>query len=664
MSHSDASAVHDGGILQNPGSVHTAAHLASVDGRPPRSSGRKNGINASKLTDKNSVGKAKSKETNVLKKQSKVKPKLKPTDFILGSLLGEGAYAKVVRVMHEPKGVEYAVKVLEKKFIIREKKQKFVMMERNVLARLSHPNIVRLVYTFQDSRYLFFVMDLCPNGDLLRLIRHCAEQNAIQSVRGRALSLSQTLFYSAEIVVALQYLHSMGVVHRDLKPENLLLDCNGHLKLGDFGTALDQTASGTKRCNTFCGTAEYVSPEVLQDHEATAASDLWALGCIVFQMFTGRPPFKGASEYLTFQMIIDHKGLEVAENKGGTSSPAEAQLQSKLSSASSISNGSPAAVASSPSLSRALSGVSLGSLPSNRMKQPLEIPETVPKQARDFINALLQPNPKSRLGAPLPNAKTSESYEALMIHDFFSNQNSEISENSEKKENATRNFYTILNQDPPSLPWSTPLSPFPDKTGETTTSSPAQRKEPVYTLDEFELSLSRLEMYSSQALSISLDVQEERGLERLSQSSRRPMTPESPWSSATDLITAAAAAEDIIFSEKTKTTSECDGFYSSVLQEGESILLSGPIIKRRYLSTKHRTLLLTNTPRLIYLDPETNFLKGEIPWSNDMEVVVRDKKMFDIITPGRIYKLEDMMSCASRWQTAIYNLLGRNPSIA
>lgn len=107
-------------------------------------------------------------------------------------------------------------------------------------------------------------------------------------------------FYVAELIVSLRFLHNKNIVHRDLKPENILIMANGHLKLTDFGTALDTTAGeGVK---DFVGTPEFVSPEVLKDEPATVAADMWGVGVIIFQLLTGRMPFTAASEWLIFEV--------------------------------------------------------------------------------------------------------------------------------------------------------------------------------------------------------------------------------------------------------------------------------------------------------------------------------------------------------------------------
>jgi 3-phosphoinositide dependent protein kinase-1 len=231
----------------------------------------------------------------------------KENDFLFGTMLGEGAYAQVAHVRLKNADDEFAMKIMNKRFISKENKVKFVMQEKNVLTRLhregGHPAVIKLFYTFQNSAHLFMAMELCHGGELLHMI--CSErQKRLESgVKDMACDFKTSQFYISEIVVGMEYLHDRGIVHRDLKPENILFTSKGHIKITDFGTAKDNTGPD-KDDNSFCGTAEYVSPEVLKDQEATTAADLWALGVMVFQIFIGRPPFRGASEYLTFDLIL------------------------------------------------------------------------------------------------------------------------------------------------------------------------------------------------------------------------------------------------------------------------------------------------------------------------------------------------------------------------
>lgn len=239
-------------------------------------------------------------------------------DFILGRTLGEGSYSTVIAARDRQTSKEYAIKILDKRHIIKEKKVKYVYIEKDTLNKLgNHPGIVQLYYTFQDERNLYFVLSLASNGELLGFVKHFGSLNE-----------ECTRYYGAQILDAVQYIHDCGIIHRDLKPENVLLDEKMKIKITDFGTAKileppeklinEITKMGEKnndvdnedrfsRANSFVGTAEYVSPELLIDKVAYKSSDIWAYGCIIYQLFVGRPPFKASNEYQTFQKIINLK---------------------------------------------------------------------------------------------------------------------------------------------------------------------------------------------------------------------------------------------------------------------------------------------------------------------------------------------------------------------
>ncbi|PIA16411.1 Pkinase-domain-containing protein [Coemansia reversa NRRL 1564] len=216
------------------------------------------------------------------------------SDFEFGETLGEGSYSTVVEATEKATGRVFAAKILDKRHIIKEKKTKYVNIERDILQALNHPFIVRLHYAFQDSQSLYFIIDMASNGELLTWIRKLG-----------GLAEECARFYLAEIITAVEYMHAERTLHRDIKPENILLGNDMHILVTDFGTAkMFRKGEPDQRAYSFVGTAEYVSPELLTDKAADRNSDLWAVGCIAYQLFTGRPPFKGSNEYQTFQKIL------------------------------------------------------------------------------------------------------------------------------------------------------------------------------------------------------------------------------------------------------------------------------------------------------------------------------------------------------------------------
>ena len=162
---------------------------------------------------------------------------------------------------------------------------------------VAHPGIIRLHSTFNDQTSLYFVLDLAQNGEILAFIRNFG-----------SLDLVSARYYAAQLIDTIEFMHDRGVIHRDLKPENILLDEDMRTKITDFGSAkilgkdVDLLAGERKR--SFVGSADFVSPEVLRNESAVLASDIWAFGCILYHLLVGKPPFRGATDYLTFQKIL------------------------------------------------------------------------------------------------------------------------------------------------------------------------------------------------------------------------------------------------------------------------------------------------------------------------------------------------------------------------
>ncbi|CAK4746850.1 unnamed protein product [Aphanomyces euteiches] len=231
-------------------------------------------------------------------KESSKKPSA--SEFTLGRELGQGNFSKVFLATHKTSQEVFAVKVIEKARIMRMKIRhpnifNEVNMEKMVLNMLRHPNIVRLYHTFQDATNLYFLMEYVAGGELWDHL----------VLDGKQIGCTEALarFYSADIVNALEYMASRHIVHRDLKPENMIVaKCDGHLRIVDFGTAKNMSDISLNGPN-FVGTPEYMSPETIENQSVDATSDLWALGCIIYQFFTGETPFQGGSPYLTFLRV-------------------------------------------------------------------------------------------------------------------------------------------------------------------------------------------------------------------------------------------------------------------------------------------------------------------------------------------------------------------------
>ncbi|KAG7475986.1 serine serine/threonine-protein kinase Sgk1-like [Solea senegalensis] len=215
---------------------------------------------------------------------------MKPSDFDYLKMIGRGSFGKVLLAKHREQGGYYAVKVLQKQTIVKRQEQRHVMAERSVLLKgLQHPFLVGLHFSFQTPSILYFVLDYVNGGELFYHLQ-----------REGSFPESRAAFYAAEMAMALGYLHSLDIVYRDLKPENILLDSEGHVKLTDFGLCKEGVAIGGIM-HTFCGTPEYLAPEVLQGHPYSPAVDWWGLGTVLFEMLYGLPPFYSHSKAEMFE---------------------------------------------------------------------------------------------------------------------------------------------------------------------------------------------------------------------------------------------------------------------------------------------------------------------------------------------------------------------------
>uniref|UniRef100_H3C927 Serine/threonine-protein kinase Sgk1 n=2 Tax=Tetraodon nigroviridis TaxID=99883 RepID=H3C927_TETNG len=230
------------------------------------------------------------------------RPLIKPYDFDYLKIIGKGSFGKVLLARHKETTKYYAVKVLQKKIIIKKKEQKHIMAERSVLMKnIKHPFLVGLHYSFQTTDKLYFVLDYVNGGELFY---HLQRERIFLEPRAR--------FYAAEIASALGYLHSLHIVYRDLKPENILLDSQGHIVLTDFGLCKEGLeANGTT--TTFCGTPEYLAPEVLQKQAYDRTVDWWCLGSVLYEMLYGLPPFYSRNTAEMYNNIL-HKSPVLKPN--------------------------------------------------------------------------------------------------------------------------------------------------------------------------------------------------------------------------------------------------------------------------------------------------------------------------------------------------------------
>ncbi|KAG0183950.1 Serine/threonine kinase [Apophysomyces sp. BC1034] len=220
-------------------------------------------------------------------------------DFNFLAVLGKGNFGKVMLAEEKYTSNLYAIKILKKRFVLDNDEIESTRSEKRVFLtanREQHPFLINLHSAFQTETRVYFVMEYVSGGDLMMHIQR------------EPFSEKRARFYACEVLLALEYFHKHGIIYRDLKLDNIMLCMDGHIKIADYGLCKENIWFNSTT-NTFCGTPEFMAPEILLDHRYGRAVDWWAFGVLLYEMLLGQSPFKGEDEDEIFEAVLEDEIL-------------------------------------------------------------------------------------------------------------------------------------------------------------------------------------------------------------------------------------------------------------------------------------------------------------------------------------------------------------------
>ena len=203
---------------------------------------------------------------------------VKLEDFKILKIIGRGSFGKVSLVEYIPTNEIYAMKSLKKDILIEQEQIENTILEKNILENINYPLLCNLIFCFQTEERIYFIMPFLSGGELFQHLR-----------KFRTFDEPKVKFYSSQIALAIEYLHNKGIIYRDLKPENILMDEKGYLRLADFGMA--KKLNNNEKAMSFCGTPEYLAPEIIIGEGHDKNADWWSFGILIYEMLCGLPPF-------------------------------------------------------------------------------------------------------------------------------------------------------------------------------------------------------------------------------------------------------------------------------------------------------------------------------------------------------------------------------------